>query len=380
MKLLSFFFFLFSLSSFGQSNPISSQNYTAIFSFGDSYTDTGNIGVITGRVSKDQWILLPPYGVTFFHHPTGRCSNGRIVLDFIAEEFGLPFVEPYWRYNGTFIHGANFAVAGAIALDYEFYVEKNLTNTLMFNTSVNVQLAWFEQLKPSLCATPSKCKEYFGRSLFILGEIGANDYGFMMMAGMSLQEAGAYVPMVVEKISKAAESLINSGAVTLVVPGVWPSGCQPTNLAQNTSRSKSDYESETGCLKEYNELSAYHNLQLLKAVKQLREKYHHVRLIYAEYFRPIIDFIKSPKQYGFVETPLEVCCGEGANQYNYNKSQSCGMPNVSYCKNTSAFVNWDGIHLTESAYRYIATGWLEGPYADPPILTPPSASIGFFSS
>jgi hypothetical protein len=31
-------------------------------------------------------------------------------------------------------------------------------------------------------------------------------------------------------------------------------------------------------------------------------------------------------------------------------------------------VHWDGIHLTEAAYKYIADGWLSGLYAYPPIL------------
>ncbi|KAJ3695200.1 hypothetical protein LUZ60_000577 [Juncus effusus] len=115
-----FFLLLLPLSCLGQSNPIL-QNYTAIFCFGDSFADAGNLGLIASLISQVEWILFPPY----------------------AEAFGLPFVEPYWRYDGTLIHGANFAVAGATILDYEFYIENNLNNTLMLNTSLNVQLDWF---------------------------------------------------------------------------------------------------------------------------------------------------------------------------------------------------------------------------------------------
>ncbi|KAJ3694243.1 hypothetical protein LUZ60_009723 [Juncus effusus] len=192
--LMLFFLLLLPLSCLGQSNSISS-NYNAIFSFGDSYADTGNLAIIGSPVSKNSLTLAPPYGVTFFHHPTGRCSDGRIVLDFIAQDLGLPLVEPYWKLeNRNFIQGANFAVSGALALDYEFYVENNFTNVENANTSLNVQLAWFEQLKPSLCSTPKQCKDYFGRSLFVLGEIGADDYMLMMMAGLSIEEIKAYVP------------------------------------------------------------------------------------------------------------------------------------------------------------------------------------------
>ncbi|KAJ3694241.1 hypothetical protein LUZ60_009721 [Juncus effusus] len=379
MKLV-FLFFLFPLSCLGQSNSIS-PNYNAIFSFGDSYADTGNLAIVASSVSRSELVYFPPYGVSFFPYPTGRCSDGRIVLDFIAEEFGLPFVKPYWKYNGSFIQGANFAVGGAAALDYEFYIENNITKAHISNTTLNVQLDWFEQLKPSLCSTPKQCKDYFARSLFFLGEIGGNDYLFMMMAGMSIEETRGYVPMIVETISKAAERLIENGARTIVIPGEAPGGCFPVSLAEDTKRPKSDYDPETGCLKEINERqSAYHNSELLKAVKKLRLKYPHVKLIYADYYRPVIDLIKSPKSYGFTETPLKACCGKGENQYNFNQSEVCGMPNVSFCQNPSSFVNWDGVHLTEGAYHHIATSWLKGPYADPPILPAQSTSKSLFSA
>jgi hypothetical protein len=75
----------------------------------------------------------------------------------IAEEFDLPFVPPYLAHNGSFEQGANFAVAGATALDFAFFVTNNLSNPLMFNSSLNVQLGWFSKLKPSLC----KCAKGF---------------------------------------------------------------------------------------------------------------------------------------------------------------------------------------------------------------------------
>jgi hypothetical protein len=59
-----------------------SQSYNAIFSFGDSISDTGNL-CTSGCPS---WLTTgqPPYGNTFFRRPTGRCSDGRLVIDFLG--------------------------------------------------------------------------------------------------------------------------------------------------------------------------------------------------------------------------------------------------------------------------------------------------------
>ncbi|KAJ4794639.1 GDSL esterase/lipase [Rhynchospora pubera] len=123
------------------------------------------------------------------------------------------------------------------------------------------------------------------------------------------------------------------------------------------------------CLKHYNTIGIYHNIKLQQAVFRLRIKYPKAEISYANYYEPVINFLKNPKNFGFTNgAPLRICCG-GGGPYNYNLTATCGQPGVSACSKPSSYINWDGIHLTEAAYRIIATGWLEGPYAYPPILT-----------
>jgi lysophospholipase L1-like esterase len=43
------------------------------------------------------------------------------------------------------------------------------------------------------------------------------------------------------------------------------------------------------------------------------------------------------------------------------------MSGASACADPGNYLIWDGIHLTEAAYRSIADGWLKGPYCNPPI-------------
>lgn len=84
MKIHMLFIVAFSfLVSFVRSLPVTtSLKYESIFNFGDSLSDTGNL-LISGDVDSPA-IGNPPYGETFFNRSTGRCSDGRLIIDFIG--------------------------------------------------------------------------------------------------------------------------------------------------------------------------------------------------------------------------------------------------------------------------------------------------------
>ncbi|KAF8670572.1 hypothetical protein HU200_050598 [Digitaria exilis] len=340
-------------------------NYTSIFSFGDSYTDTGNLVTLYGGLATttpNVWIAKPPYGMTFFGHPNGRASDGRLAIDFIAEALGLPLLPPYLAANQSFRRGTNFAVGGATALERAFFVDKGFKAIISFNVSLSVQLGWFDTLKPSLCSSPQDCKEYFSKALFVVGALGWNDYVVMLLAGKSVDEAASHVPEIIGKICAATEKLIGEGAKTVVVSGIAPLGCAAGNLVLMANQTGGELEPHTGCNKDLNRLSRYHNAQLRRAVARLAGGAG-VRITYADFYSPIIDFVVSPEFDG----GLRACCGGGGGRYNFDLAALCGMTGVSACTDPSAYVNWDGVHLTEAANRRIADGWLSGRYAYPPI-------------
>ena len=57
--------------------------YDRVFSSGDSLTDTGNALHLSATAGGPA--SRPPYGETFFRRPTGRASDGRLVIDFLGE-------------------------------------------------------------------------------------------------------------------------------------------------------------------------------------------------------------------------------------------------------------------------------------------------------
>ncbi|XP_008783975.2 GDSL esterase/lipase At5g45910-like [Phoenix dactylifera] len=363
MKLSVLLFLLFSclLLSFSVSEP-----YTAIFSFGDSLADTGN-----HLVNGPNPLLStthPPYGMTFFRRPTGRCSDGRLVLDFITEAFGLPLLPPSKAHDTDFHQGANFAITGGTAMSFGYFHERGLDSTVWVNGSLSDQVDWFEDMKPSLCSSPEECKDYFSRCLFIVGEFGGNDYNAFFFAGRDIEEVRANVHIIVGGIVSGVERLINNGAVDLVVPGVFPIGCFPLYLKLYGTGHKEDYGHRSGCLKKFNSLAWYHNEKLIMELEKLRKNYPQTRIVYADYYGAAIRFNLAPKNFGFTHGAMKACCGD-RSKYNVNMEARCGTSNATVCHDPETYASWDGVHYTEAAHRFIAKGLLEGPYAHPPLMS-----------
>ncbi|XBJ08512.1 hypothetical protein VPH35_013800 [Triticum aestivum] len=336
------------------------QYYNAIFSFGDSFSDTGNFVIINSGKLPNMPKFPPPYA---------RCSNGRLVIDFLAEALGVPLLPPSANKGTNFSQGANFAVMGATALELKYFRDNNVWSIPPFNTSMKCQLEWFQEVKETVCSSPQECKEFFGKALFVFGEFGGNDYSFAWKAEWSLDKVKTeMVPKVVESMIGGIEAVLDEGARHVVVPGNLPAGCIPITLTMYASEDRSDYDPRTGCLKKFNSVALYHNAMLRIALDQLQRRRPDARIIYADYYTPYIQFARTPHLYGYKRGALRACCG-GGGPYNYNMSSSCGLPGATVCDDPDAHVSWDGIHLTEAPYRFIANTWLKGPYAYPPLAS-----------
>ncbi|CAO2186244.1 unnamed protein product [Urochloa humidicola] len=372
VSLLLLLLLLFSPAPSSAAALCARRRYESIFAFGDSFTDTGNNPAVFASYSVFDPAMRPPYGSTFFGFPTGRNCDGRLAIDFIAEGLGLPVVPPFLAHDGSFRRGANFAVGGATAIDAAFYHagEPPGASKFPFNTSIGVQMQWFESLKPSLCSTTQECREFFGRSLFFIGELGYNDYSFSLTQGKSVQQLRSLVLDVIKTISTAIERLIKHGATSLVVSGMVPAGCEPPilDIFSSADDPAASYDTRTGCLKEMNELSIHHNRLLLESLEKIRAKHPDIEIIYADFFSPIMEMVESPAKFGFEEDVLTICCG-GPEKYHFSQVAFCGDPGSITCNDPSARLFWDGAHLTEAANRYIADRWLRS------ISSPPTASI-----
>ncbi|ESW13035.1 hypothetical protein PHAVU_008G162300 [Phaseolus vulgaris] len=350
-------------------NPVFSTNqcaFPAIFNFGDSNSDTG--GLAASIIAPK-----PPYGDTYFHRPAGRFSDGRLIIDFIAQSLGLPYISAYLDSLGTnFSHGANFATSASTIRPPPSVLPEGGFSPFY----LDVQYTQFREFKPrtqfirhqgGIFASLMPQKDYFRKALYTF-DIGQNDLGAGFFGNLSVQQVNATVPDIVNAFSENVKDIYDLGARSFWIHNIGPIGCLPYILASFLSAERDAY----GCAKPYNEVAQYFNQKLKEAVVQLRRNLPQAAITYVDIYSVKYSLFSHPKKYGF-ELPLVACCGHGG-KYNYS-SVGCGESIevngteifVGSCERQSVRVNWDGIHFTEAAAKFIFDQISSGAFSEPPL-------------
>ncbi|KDP43678.1 hypothetical protein JCGZ_24136 [Jatropha curcas] len=380
------FFFLFHLlflPSIFVASPLKENQYIcafdAIFQLGDSTSDTGNL------IQEDpsSSCVRFPYGETFFKKPTGRCSDGLLIIDYIARSAGVPFLDAYLTPNVTFSHGANFAVSGSTALPVSVLAEKKIIAPIT-NSSLSVQLDWMFSYFKGRCRNgegdstsdtgnliqedpSSSCVRFPYGETFFKKPTGRCSDGLLIIdyiarsAGVPFLDAyltpnvtfshGANFAV---SGSTALPKIIDYGGRRVVVPGHFPNGCLPIYLTRFKTNDTTAYD-EFQCLKELNNLSIYHNQLLQQTIEGLKKEYSNVSIEYGDYYSAYQWILRHASSLGFdVKSLQKACCGVGGD-YNFDLQRMCGASDVTVCAEPQKYVNWDGVHFTEEAYKHIAT-------------------------
>ncbi|OEL13334.1 GDSL esterase/lipase [Dichanthelium oligosanthes] len=341
---------------------------TAIYNFGDSLSDTGNL-LREGATGMLKYTTGPPYG-SAIGETTGRCSDGYLMIDFLAKDLGLPLLNPYLDNGADFTHGVNFAVAGATALDATALARRGVA-VPHTNSSLAVQLQQFKDFMNANTASPQEIREKLARSLVMVGEVGGNDYNYAFSANKPVAggarnlynfgrmatgvvEAMALVPDVVRSVTSTARELLDMGATRLVIPGNFPLGCVPSYMSAVNETDPNAYDAN-GCLSALNLFAQMHNVLLQQGIRELRRSYPSATIAYADYFYAYVQMLKDAGKTGFNEEALtKACCGAGGGSYNFDMDRMCGAPGTSVCTRPDERISWDGVHLTQRAYRVMS--------------------------
>ncbi|KQK00237.1 hypothetical protein BRADI_3g48097v3 [Brachypodium distachyon] len=353
---------------------------TAIFNFGDSISDTGNF-IREGAVGMMRHTGVLPYGSAIADGATGRCSDGYLMIDNLAKDLGLPLLKPYLDKGADFTHGVNFAVTGSTALTTAALARRGIT-VPHTNSSLDVQLKWFKDFMAATTKSPQEIRDKLGSSLVLMGEIGGNDYNYAFVTNkpaaaaegsiynairttVGAVEAMALVPEVVQSVLDAARELLEMGATRMVIPGNFPVGCVPSYLSAVDEKDPAAYDGN-GCLIGLNFFAQMHNVALQRGIRELRGAYPDATISYADYFSAYVRLLRDAGRMGFDSAAAtKACCGVGRGAYNVDMDRMCGAPGTTVCARPNEYVSWDGVHLTQHAYKVLSDLLYHGGLASP---------------
>ncbi|XP_037452407.1 GDSL esterase/lipase At1g09390-like [Triticum dicoccoides] len=319
-----------------------------IFNFGDSNSDTGGMAAASGLN------IALPEGRTYFRRPTGRLSDGRLVIDFICESLGTPHLSPYLKALGSdFSNGANFAIGGSTATPggSPFSLDVQLHQFLYFRTRS------FELLNKGE-RTPID-REGFRNAIYAM-DIGHNDLSAYLH--LPYDQVLAKIPAIVGHIKFAMETLYAHGARKFWIHGTGALGCLPQKLS--IPRDDDSDLDANGCLNKYNNVAKAFNEKLAETCNQLRQRMADAAIVFTDLYPIKYDLVANHSKYG-VERPLMACCGNGGPPHNYNHFKMCMSGEMQLCDMDAKFISWDGIHLTEFANAIVASRLLTGDYSRP---------------
>lgn len=102
----------------------------------------------------------------------------------------------------------------------------------------------------------------------------------------------------------------------------------------------------------------------MSALNTLRSMYPEPVILYADYYNSHLRIMKDARRLGFKEQ-YKACCGHGGGAYNFDLLNICGNGGATSCDDPGEYVNWDGAHFTEAAYKVMTDSFINGSYCSP---------------
>lgn len=296
-------------AAMGWAGVASASQYSGLYVFGDSLSDTGNVYLATGGLEP----VSPPYS-------KGRFSNGNLWVQDVAASLGLGPVTP------SLAGGNDFAVGGAQtgATDANVY-----TNANPFQQASDLTAQLKSYNARGLSAQPN--------ALYSLW-IGSNDVDALIAAVAAGKLTAAQVP---QDIGQAM------GNIAAVVSGLAADGMK-TLLALNVpDLSKTpDSIAATGgsptALAGIQALSAEFDLALQQTLDQLATA-DGFKLTLIDTFSSIDAIVANKSAYGL--TNVTGSC--------YTGGFTAAQPGT-VCANPNQYLFWDGLHPTAAGHQLTA--------------------------
>ena len=273
-------------------------SFSNIVVFGDSLSDTGNLGTLTGGAAPQT------AGGAYF---AGRFSNGPVWVEQLAKRLGLPAPTP------SFLGGTNYAWGGSesslvgISFQSTPNVGEQIQTTFLGGSPFAPAIGYLDNNTPS----PT--------DLFVLWT-GANDF-------LNAGQTDASVP--VANISTHIGTLAAAGAQHFLVPNLPLLGQIPRHFGESTEAA-------------FDALTIEFN-ELLKAeLNQLKNDLG-IKIVMVDIFSLFQDIENDPTAFGFTDLTGKALINGFVS----------GINPVEIVPNPDEYRFWDEVHPTRVTHRVI---------------------------
>ncbi|GAA0159646.1 hydrolase [Lithospermum erythrorhizon] len=311
----------------------------AVIAFGDSLVDQGNNnGVITP--AKATYL---PYGKDLLINgkPTGRFSNGKTAMDFVAEELGIgellpAYLDPNLK-SSDLLTGVSFA-SGASGFD-------PVTNLLTPHVlSLDRQLELFKEYIGKLRSLVGEEKANFivENSLYLV--VSGNDDFIVNYFNYVTERKKLDVPTYANLLASYAldfvQEIYKLGARRIGVFAIAPIGCIPAVRTLKGGHQRS-------CSDPYNAGATFFNNKMATELPSLKAQLPGSKLVFIDIYSLLEVIIQKPQSFGFSYVD-KGCCGTG-----YIEVAFLCNPTTSTCPDVDKHFFWDSFHPSQQGYKLL---------------------------
>ncbi|XP_062093301.1 GDSL esterase/lipase At1g29670-like [Humulus lupulus] len=309
-----------------QPEPEPEPEVPCFFIFGDSLSDGGN----NNNLSTLAKVNYSPYGIDYPDGPTGRFTNGRTVVDILAEYMGFNESIPTFssaNKGSEMLQGVNYASGSAGILTN---TGQHLGENINFRTQLKYHRIIMSRLGENL-GNKKAARRHLNKCLYWVG-IGNNDYINNYFSHHHYYSSShAYSPddfalRLIERYRTFVMRLYDYGAKKIVLVGLGRIGCTPNSVALYQTNGS------TSCVDEMNEAVQHFNVKLLTLVDQLNANFTTAKFIYINSFG----------------------MDGGDPTVAVNKIGQC-VPLGKPCEKRREYVFWDSFHPTEEVNMITAS-------------------------
>ncbi len=307
---------------FCSASATAAPQYSAVYAFGDSLSDNGNIANITEAAGQslhpmyfDSFPSLMP--TTAYEVSRKMTNSGPVWIESLAAGLGLPALP-------STVGGTIYATAGANSTDNLPYVPPEHEAVLSIEEQTQQFLAQHGGMAPA-------------DALYAFSE-GGNDLLDAVTYATSLQQIGEITAASLQSFIGSVTAIALAGAHDVLVVNVPNLGLTPQSrlmdslmpgFADNLTLMSAAYNDALG-------------ISLSALDQQLAAIGIDVNLMLLDSFGLVTDVVNNPQAYGFTEAD-QACLG-------FTPQQPCANPDE--------YVFWDGAHPTVALHNLAAAGAL----------------------